>query len=291
MTKSAAEPSAPGAADLDRTRTVAIAVAPNGGRKSRDDHPAIPIHPDAIARTAAICLEEGACMIHAHARDAQGRHSLNPDINRSLIEAVRAAVGDKLLVQMTTEAVSIYSPAEQMASVKAVRPEACSLALRELAPTAAEEPALADFLLWLHGEDIATQFIVYTPEDVARLAELRRRGLVPGSGLSALYVLGRYTAGQRSHPADALPMLAVDVPDLADWMLCGFGADEAACAAAAFALGGGARVGFENNILLVDGSVAADNGALVRQAAAMAGMIGRTAMTADAYRQRLSQLR
>lgn len=277
--------------DEARGRAVAIAVAPNGGRKTRDDHPALPIHPDAIARTAAACLEEGACMIHAHARDAQGRHTLNTEINRAVIDAIRGAVGDRLVIQMTTEAIGIYKPNEQMAAVRAVRPEACSLAPRELVPTTAEEPAFAEFLTWLHREEIACQFILYGPEDVARLADLRRRGLVPGRGLSVIYVLGRYTPGQRSHPADLLPLFAVDLPDRGDWMVCAFGADEGACATAAFALGGGARVGFENNTQLIDGSVAADNAALVRQTAGLARAIGRTPLTADAYRERLAALR
>ena len=46
-------------------------------------------------------------------------------------------------------------------------------------------------------------------------------------------------------------------------MTCAFGRFEAACATAAALMGGHVRVGFENNILLPDGSLAADNAALV----------------------------
>src|SRR5689334_12670119 len=120
---------------------VAIAVAPNGGRRTKADHPAIPLTPAELARTAAECLDAGAAMIHVHVRRPDGRHLLDADTYRQATSAIRAEVGDRLVIQITTEALGIYNPAEQIAVLKAVRPEAASLALRELAPDEAAEPA------------------------------------------------------------------------------------------------------------------------------------------------------
>lgn len=47
---------------------VAIAVAPNGGRRTKADHPAVPMTPDELAATAADCLAAGAAMIHVQDR-------------------------------------------------------------------------------------------------------------------------------------------------------------------------------------------------------------------------------
>ena len=58
---------------------VAIAVAPNGGRRVKVDHPAIPLTAKELAETAAECLEAGAAMIHVHVRDAGGGHLLDAD--------------------------------------------------------------------------------------------------------------------------------------------------------------------------------------------------------------------
>ncbi len=70
-----------------------------------------------------------------------------------------------------------------------------------------------------------------------------------------LFVLGRYARRPRtSLPADLLPFLAPDAPRFRSWMVCAFGRHEAACALAAALLGGDIRVGFENNLLLPDGS-------------------------------------
>ena len=268
----------------------AVAVAPNGGRRTQADHPALPTTPDELARCAAECAERGAAMIHLHVRDPAGHHTLHAGAYAAGIAAVKKAVGRRLVVQMTTEAVGIYQPQEQIAAVRAVRPEAASLSVRELCPDAAAEKDFAGLLDWMHKESIAPQFILYSKDDAARLADLRKRGIAPGKGAAVLFVLGRYAAGQVSHPSDLLEFMP-PAPGFDDWMVCAFGADEGACAVAAGALGGGARVGFENNFLLADGSRAGSNADLVGQAVGGIGAIGRRAMTADELRARWADLR
>jgi uncharacterized protein (DUF849 family) len=71
-----------------------------------------------------------------------------------------------------------------------------------------------------------------------------------------------------------LPFLAANTRDHL-WSLCAFGRREAACAIAAAALGGHARVGFENNLHLPDGSLAPDNAALVAAVARGAAALGK----------------
>lgn len=241
---------------------VSIAVAPNGGRRGKADHPAIPLTPDELARCAAECLEAGAAMIHVHVRDRDGRHLLDADAYRAATQAIRAEVGDRLVVQITSEALGIYGPAEQRAVVRAARPEAVSLALRELVPDSSEEGAFADLLAWARREGCTPQIILYAADDAARLGELVRRGLVPADA-PVLYALGRYAPGQVSQPADLLPFLAPEVPRFGAWSVCAF-AREAACVLTAAMLGGHARVGFENNLLLPDGARAGSNADLVR---------------------------
>lgn len=261
-----------------------VAVAPNGARKTKSDHPAIPITPDEIAAEAARCREAGASMIHLHVRDAELKHSLDADAYAAATAAVRREVGDGLILQMTTEAVGIYTPDQQMAAVRAVRPEAASLAVREFCPDEASVPAFAEFLSWMASERIMAQYILYAAEDVATFADLQARGVIPDARPFLLYVLGRYTPGQKSVPADLLPFMLEGEQLDADWAICAFGAREAACALTAAAMGGHVRVGFENNFLMADGSVAPDNAALVGQVADAAKLLGRTVADADQAR-------
>ncbi len=260
-----------------------LAVAPNGARKTPADHPALPIAPDDIARTAAACREAGACMIHLHVRDRDGRHSLDVDAYRAAIDAIRHTAGKDLVVQVTTEAVGIYHREEQMAMVRALKPEAVSLAVREIVPDAEAELDAAGFLAWLHSEAILPQYILYSDDDLRRFDDLIARGVVPGERQVVLFVLGRYTKDQISEPTDVLPFLAANTRDHI-WALCAFGRRETACAIAAATLGGHARVGFENNLHLPDGSLAPDNAALVAAVARGAAALGRPLADADRAR-------
>lgn len=260
--------------DPYRPHRVAIAVAPNGGRRMKADHPAIPLTPAELARTAAECLEAGAAMIHVHVRRPDGRHLLDADAYRQATDAIREEVGDRLVIQITTEALGIYTPAEQIAVLKGVRPQAASLALRELVPDKAAEPAFAEALAWMKRENVLPQIILYDPTEALRLSGMIRRGLVPWPDIPVLYVLGRYTVSQTSQPADLLPFLGPDQPRFANWSVCAFGRHEAACVTAAALLGGHVRVGFENNLHLPDGNTAPSNAALVATAAEAARGLG-----------------
>ena len=247
---------------------IAIAVAPNGARKTHVDHPALPITPDELAACARQCVDAGAAMLHLHVRRPDGTHSLEPDDYRPAIAAVQQAVGDALVIQMTTEAVGIYTPEQQMASVRALQPEAISAALRELAPDAAHEAAAARFFAELAAARTAIQYILYSADDVVRYRDLRARGVLPDTPHWVLFVLGRYSAGQRSDPSDLLPFLQAwadggELTASVPWAMCAFGPREAECALSAALLGGHARLGFENNMALPDGSTAPDNAALV----------------------------
>jgi uncharacterized protein (DUF849 family) len=275
----------PAATERSEATPVAIAVAPNGGRRTKADHPALPLSAAEIAATAAACLDAGACMIHVHVRDRDGRHLLDADAYRTAIARIRAAIGERVVIQITSEALGIYRAQEQMAVVRAVRPEAVSLALRELVPDAGHEPAFADFLSWLRTEDVIPQIILYSPEEAVRLAGLKARGLVPFQDVPVLYVLGRYAPGQKSSPSDLLPFLAPDMPRFAHWTVCAFGARENACVTAAALLGGHMRVGFENNLWQPDGSVAPDNAALVAGARGAVEACGLRAAAADELRR------
>ena len=129
------------------------------------------------------------------------------------------------------------------------------------------------------GAGILPQYIFYAPEDVGRFAALQAAGVVPPGPAFLLFVLGRYTPGQRSVPNDLLPYLTAIAawPEAAKlpWAICAFGPKETACVTAAATLGGHARVGFENNLFLPSGEVARDNAELVAAGAAAAAAFSR----------------
>ncbi len=243
-----------------------IMVAPNGARKTKADHPQVPLTIDEIGETARACFAAGAGGIHAHVRDAVGEHVLDAGLYRELITELAVVVPD-MVVQITTEAVGRYSPTEQRAVVEAVRPAAASVALGEMLGDG--EMVAGRFYRWAAAAGIAIQHIVYTPDEVAQLIAMARRGAVPYDNLQVLFVLGRYSAGQESDVGDVRRYAGELGLAKADWAVCAFGRAETACIAEAFKRGGKARVGFENSVWNADGSVARDNAERVAEVAAL----------------------
>ena len=264
---------------------VVLTVAPNGAYKQAADHAALPLTAEALAATAKGCLDAGAAMLHLHIRDAQGRHSLDVAGYREALRVVRAAVGDAMVLQVTSEAAKVYQAPAQIAMVRALRPEAVSVGLREVDQPEIGAAGLADFFGMLARERILTQVILYDVADLRRWQALRDAGTVPEAPWTLLFVLGRYRTTQTSDPREVLPFVQVH-PGPEPWSVCAFGPAENACVAAAMALGGHARVGFENNLRLRDGTLAPDNAALVAQAAQVAAAIGRPLATAAQIRAR-----
>jgi 3-keto-5-aminohexanoate cleavage enzyme len=270
----------------DKSRTYPVAVAPNGARRTLADHPRLPLSAKAMAETASAIVDVGASLIHVHVRDQNLGHVLDAGLYRATSEAIRGAVGERLIIQITTEAVGRYQPEAQMAVVRDVRPEAASLAVRELCAHADQEPEFASFLRFLRRERIAGQYIVYDVDDVLRLVDLVKRGVVPEARPEVLYVLGRYAVGQKSRPEELLPLLAAAGDYFPDFMVCAFGQSEAACGAAAVLLGGGARLGFENNLALPGGGIAGDNAELITAMAGPLGELGWVPAPVDLLRNR-----
>jgi 3-keto-5-aminohexanoate cleavage enzyme len=267
---------------------VVLTVAPNGGRKTKADHLELPLTAEELARTAAECLERGASMIHLHVRDAEGRHCLDPEGYRATIARICEAVGDRLVIQITSESLGAYSPAEQRAAVLKTNPEAVSLALRELAPEATDEKDFCIFLGKLKQMRVWPQIILYTPDEAHRLGAMVKQGLIPFDRLAVLYVLGRYSLTRTALPRDLLPFLAPDMPRFGSWGVCAYGRRETACVTAAALLGGHARVGFENNLVLPDGARAASNAELVGAAAVALEAVGLQPQTAEGLREEIA---
>ncbi|MBE7941800.1 MULTISPECIES: 3-keto-5-aminohexanoate cleavage protein [Ramlibacter] len=262
-----------------------LTVAPNGAYKQAGDHPALPLTPQALAATARTCLDAGAAMMHLHIRDAQGRHSLDVEGYREALRVVRGAVGDEMVLQVTSEAGRVYAAPAQIAMVRALRPEAVSIGLREVDQPEVGEAGLAAFFGELARDKCMVQVILYDEADLRRWQALRAAGTVPDAPWFLLFVLGRYSATQTSQPRDLLPFLNAHTSG-EPWAVCAFGPQENACVAAAAAFGGHARVGFENNLYLRDGRVAPDNAALVAQAAEAGRALGRPLATAAQVRAR-----
>lgn len=233
-------------------------VAPNGARRGKTDHPALPVTIPETVEAARLCHAAGADALHLHVRDSAGGHTLDTGRYReALAEMARRVPG--MPVQITTESAGLFDVPAQLRCLAEVRPTWASVAVRETARDEALAPRLYATCL---EQATRVQHIVYDPADLALLAEWRARGIVRPEQSDIIVVLGRYSEGQVSDPADLAPFLPILPPD-SNWMVCAFGPAEHACLAAAAAQGAALRVGFENSLTDDAGRPHPDNAASV----------------------------
>lgn len=260
-----------------------IGVAPNGARRGKADHEAIPLTAVEVATTAARCRQAGAGLLHLHVRDEHGAHSLSAPLYREAMRQVKRMAGAELLVQITTEACGIFEPLQQIAAVRGASPEAASFALRELFPQGQVAQAVAEFFAWELGRGLSAQYILYEPSEIGFLQSLVESGLLPVDRAHALFVLGRYTDDQQADPAELDAFLAL-WPAGWPWSACAFGRAELPVAERVIALGGHVRVGFENSLEQPDGSLIESAEARVAQVAQLAIAAGRPLATPQQVR-------
>lgn len=243
------------------TRKVIVMVAPNGARKTKLDHASLPVSIADTVAEAALCHAAGASVLHAHVRGKNNEHLLDAGLYRELLTELSHQV-PKMLIQVTSEAVGIYTPQQQIDCIEAVVPQMASMALREITSDF-KQPGLAQqFFEWCVEHEVHLQHIVYSAEELQRFLDYRDQGVIPTSHRCVLFVLGRYSVNFQSEPADLEPFLQHDLDDL-DWFCCAFGNLEQACMMAAINTGGNARIGFENNLFLPSGDLAANTAELV----------------------------
>ncbi len=245
------------------SRAVVIAAAPNGARLQKSDHPGVPLTKSEIVECCAACVDCGATLLHVHVRDADGRHLLDAGEARHLEAAIIAAVGRSAVVQTTTESFGTYSAREQINFLKSARPEAASVAWRELSRPEVTMSDCAELLTWCNTERVGIQYILYDLADIQSFQRAMKRGVIPESRPNILLVVGRY---QSVVPADAralMTFLPLGFP-VSSWMICAFGAAGYEVLHSAALLHGHVRIGFENGTILPDGRTAPDNAALVR---------------------------
>ena len=239
-----------------------IMVAPNGARKSRADHARLPVSIADTVSEAQACYRAGACALHAHVRGDRGEHVLDAGLYRELLGEMERRV-PQMLVQITSEAVGIYTPEQQAECIRAVRPRMASIALKEITSGFDEPECARDFFAWCDDNRVHIQHIVYSADELRQFLDYRDRGIVPAGQRCVLFVLGRYSDDLQSDPADLDPFLQYDL-DGFDWFTCAFGRQEQACVLRAIEAGGNARIGFENNLFLADGTTAENTAALVQ---------------------------
>src|SRR5579884_1028258 len=104
---------------------VVITCSISGALANRDQCPAIPYTPEDYAAEARRAVEEGAVMIHIHARRPDGTPSYEIEDFRAITDAILAEAGD-VIINYSTGALGV--PVEKrLAYLRELRPDVAAL--------------------------------------------------------------------------------------------------------------------------------------------------------------------
>jgi uncharacterized protein (DUF849 family) len=278
-----------------------ITCSISGAVANRDQCPAIPYTPEEYAAEARRAVDEGAAVIHIHARTPDGIPSYEIDDFRAITDAIRAAVDD-VIVNYSTGAIGVPNE-KRIAYLRELRPDLAALNMssmnyakysakrKEFVFSAVFENSFDTIIEFLEAMDelgIRPEHECFDSGHVANLDPLIDMGLL-SAPLQISCVMG-VNGGIRPTPQN-LAHMAGQIPGGAEgpnnWGVIGIGRGQWRLVAAAAALGGNVRVGLEDNFYLPGGEMAGSNGDLIARARRLVEDVGRRAATVDEARELL----
>jgi uncharacterized protein (DUF849 family) len=281
---------------------VIITNSISGAIANRDQCPAIPYTPAQYAAEARRAVDEGAAMIHIHARTPDGTPSYEIEDFRAITAAILDAVDD-VIVNYSTGAIGI-SLEKRIEYLRALRPEIGALNMGSM-NYAKYSKRRKEFVFNTVFENSFDTIITLTkamnelgikPEHecfdsghIANLDPLLDMGLL-SEPLQISCVMGvtggiRPTSKNLVHMSEQIPG-GPDGPN--EWGVIGISRDQWRLIATALTQGGNVRAGLEDNFYLPNGDTARSNGDLIAQARRMAEDVGRRVATVAEARELLA---
>jgi 3-keto-5-aminohexanoate cleavage enzyme len=276
---------------------VIITCSISGSLADREQCPAIPYTPAEYAAEARRAVDEGAAMIHIHARRPDGAPSHEIEDFQAIAEAVVAEVGD-VIVNFSTGAMGVPID-KRVAYLRACRPDVAALNMGSMnyakysrkrkefvfqAVFANPFDEIVALLRAMSELAIRPEHECFDVGHVGSLEPLLDMGVLHPP-LHVSCVMG--VTGGIPPTARNLALMADNVPAGAHWGVIGISRRQWMLVAAALTLGGSVRVGLEDNFYLPDGAMARSNGELIAKARQLTEDVGRRVATVAEAREML----
>ncbi len=280
---------------------VVITNSISGAVANRDQCPAIPYTPEEYAAEAKRAVDEGASMIHIHARTPDGVPSYEIEDFAAITDAIKGAVDD-VIINYSTGAIGV--PLEKrIAYLRALKPDIAALNMgsmnyskysrrrKDFVFKAVFENSfdtIIELVTAMNELGIKPEHECFDSGHIANLDPLIDMGMLE-EPLQISCVMGvtggiRPNARNLAHMSEQIPG-GPDGPN--NWGVIGISRDQWMLIATALTLGGNVRAGLEDNFYLPDGEMARSNGDLIAKARQMAEDVGRRAATVAEARELL----
>jgi uncharacterized protein (DUF849 family) len=244
-------------------------------------------------------VNEGAAMIHIHARTPDGTPSHEIEDFQAIKDAILGAVDD-VIVNFSTGALGVPVD-KRVAYLEACRPDVAALNMGSMnyakysrtrkdfvfqAVFANSFEEIVALLKAMNELDIKPEHECFDVGHVGSLDPLIDMGVLHPP-LHVSCVMG--VTGGIPPTARNVALMADNVPPGAHWGVIGIGRVQWLLVAAALTLGGSIRVGLEDNFYLPDGTMARSNGDLIAKARQLTEDVGRRPATVGEARALLGR--
>lgn len=269
---------------------VIITVAQTGALVTRAQNPNLPEQPEEIAQSAYDCYNEGAAIVHIHARDKNGVTTGSADVFRDIHERVRKKCN--IVIQDSTGGGSNLT-IEQRTECLEAHPEMASLNMGTLmrisgpaagTPFSNTQPEIEAFVKRMAQFGVKPEMECYNLAMFREVRNLIAKGLVQ-KPYYVDFILGMAYQGA----LEANPLLLTTylqyLPEDSYFNTLGVGAGQMPIATMGMILGGACRVGMEDNIYYKKGELAKSNAQLVAKIVRIAREIGKEPATPEEARQ------
>jgi 3-keto-5-aminohexanoate cleavage enzyme len=256
-----------------------ITAAICGAEVMKEHNPAVPYTVEEIVREAKSAYDAGAAIVHLHVRRDDGTPTQDKARFKECIDAILKVIPDVILIPSTGGAVGMTAeerlqPTELFPEMATLDCGTCNFGDEVFENTI---PMLRDFGKRMLENNIKPEFECFEMGHLDTALHLVKKGQVPGYPMQINFVLG--VPGAAAATISNLCWLVNAIPSDATWTATGIGRSEFPLAAAAIAMGGHVRVGFEDNVYLEKGVLAKSNGELVAKVVRLAKELGREIAT------------
>lgn len=259
-----------------------LTAALTGPIATKADNPALPTSPEEIAAAAVDAHAAGAAIVHVHLRDADGRPTADLGVARRTVGLIGESC--PALIQLST-GVGFNVTFEQRERLIEARPEMATLNVCSMSFAGGEFRNPPDGVRRLATSmrelEIKPELEIYDTGHLEVALALAEEGLLQ-TPLQFSIVLG--VRGGAAATAENLIHIVRRLPDDAIWQVIGIGRANLSMTAIGLAIGGNARTGMEDTLMLRRGVPAAGNGELVERLAAVARAIEREPATIEETR-------
>jgi uncharacterized protein (DUF849 family) len=253
--------------------TAVITAALTGPIATKSDNPNLPTSPEEIAAAAAGAHDAGAAIVHVHLRAADGRPTADLEIARRTVGLIGEAC--PALIQLST-GVGLGVPYEERERLVETRPRMATLNVCSMTFGAGEflnpPDGVRRLATRMRELDVKPELEIYDTGHLDVALALHAEGLL-AEPLQFSIVLG-VRGGAPATPESLLGMVR-RLPRGAIWQIIGIGRANLEMTAIGLALGGNARTGMEDTLLVRRGEPATSNAQLVERLVGISRAIDR----------------